>query len=241
MKTKIKAISILITITYISFISGCSGEHLTSAQRKTLNKQSLTNYANPDRWKADIQRFIDVDKQTPPPANAVLFVGSSSIRMWDTKKFFPDINTINRGFGGSYVIDSLYYADQIIIPYKPRTIVFYAGDNDTVDNKSSEMILADFQSLYIKIRKSLPETKIIVISTKPSIQRWKFWPQMIKSNNYIENFCKKQQNTTFVDVSKVMIDSTGQPRKDIFMPDGLHLNDKGYELWTSLVKPLLIK
>ncbi|MEN6385014.1 MAG: GDSL-type esterase/lipase family protein [Phycisphaerales bacterium] len=240
MYANIRTASALIAISYISLLSGCNKEQCSIEQRNALNNQSVQNYANPDRWKAVIQKFVDNDKKNPPPKNAVLFVGSSSIRMWDTSKWFPDIPNINRGFGGSYVIDSYIYADQIITPYKPRTIVFYAGDNDAADKKPPQMVLADFEALFFKVRKELPKTKIVVISTKPSIARWKFWPQMLEANNYIEIFCKKQQNTAFVDVSKVMLDSAGQPRKDIFLSDGLHLNEKGYELWTSLVKPLII-
>ncbi len=241
MKRNIKAVSFLFTTICVLLSNGCLSEQQADNARQALNKQSIENYTHPDRWKDDIQKFIDSDKKTTPPQNAVLFVGSSSIRMWDTKKFFPDIETINRGFGGSFVIDSLYYADQIILPYKPKTIVFYAGDNDTVCGKSSEMITADFQSLFYKVRQTLPETRFIYISIKPSVSRWNYWPQMMQTNKLIENFCKEQQNTYFVDVSKGLLDSDGKPRKDLLKDDGLHLNDKGYELWTSLVRPLIDK
>lgn len=241
MKQAIKIINCLSVIIYATLTAGCQTEHKNEAARKALNKQSLENYTHPDRWKDDIQKFIDADKQNPPPQNAVLFVGSSSIRMWDTKKSFPDISTVNRGFGGSFVIDSLYYADRIILPYKPKTIVFYAGDNDIACNKSPEMVAADFQSLFYKIRQTLPETRIIYISIKPSVSRWNYWPQMAEANKLIANFCKQQQNTYFVDVAKVLLNSEGKPRTDVLKDDGLHLNEKGYELWTSLVRPLIDK
>jgi lysophospholipase L1-like esterase len=233
------SITFLLTISYIALSGGCSGSQEMNSEQKRLNKNSLRYYAHPDRWKEDIQKFVDNDKQTAPVKNAVLFIGSSSIRGWNTQKWFPEIPTINRGFGGSYVIDSFYYADQIIIPYKPKTIVFYAGDNDTVDTKPSGMILADLKSLIFKVRRALPKTKIIIISIKPSIDRWKFWPQMVETNSYIEDYCKYKRNIYFVDISKVMLDSSGQPRKDIYMADGLHINETGYKLWTSLVKPLI--
>ncbi len=241
MKQTAKAISCLFAIICISLTTGCQAEKQNDAARLALNKQSLENYTHPDRWKDTIQKFVDADKQTPPPQDAVLFVGSSSIRMWDTKKSFPDISTINRGFGGSFVIDSLYYADQIILPYKPKTIVFYAGDNDIACNKSPEMVAADFQSLFYKIRQTLPQTRIIYITIKPSVSRWNYWPQMMQTNKLIENFCKEQENAYFVDVSKVLLDADGNPRKDVLKDDGLHLNEKGYEIWTSLVRPLIDK
>jgi len=239
MKKSKNNITIVLAMIYVFLSGGCSDNQQIGTQQQCLSQDSIKYYAHPDRWKNDIQKFIESDKQNPPPKNAVLFVGSSSIRMWDTKKWFPEFTTINRGFGGSYVIDSFYYADKIIIPYEPKTIVFYAGDNDTVDTKSSEMILADLQSLVFKVRQTLPKTRFIVISIKPSVSRWNYWPQMVKTNKLIENFCKHQKNIYFVDASKVMLDESGYPRKDILKDDGLHMNENGYQLWTSLVKPLI--
>ena len=158
---------ILAIICSFSFtcLTGCLNNQALNYQEKTLHNDSLTKFAPPGRWKENIEKFKEQDGKNPPPQNAVLFAGSSSIVGWDTQKWFPDIKTINRGFGGSYVIDSLYYADSIITPYKPKTIVFYAGDNDTADKKPPEMIFADFKALIIKVRKALPETRIIARMT----------------------------------------------------------------------------
>jgi lysophospholipase L1-like esterase len=212
-----------------------------NSEEKHIHNDSLTKFASPDRWKENIAKFKEFDSKTPPPQGAVLFVGSSSIVGWDTQKWFSDIATINRGFGGSYVSDSIYYAEQIVLPYKPKTIVFYAGDNDTADNKSPEMISIDFKAFVAKVRNALPNTRIIAVAIKPSIDRWKYWPKMQQANALIGDYCHKQPNMYFADVSKVMLDESGQPRKDIFKADGLHMNETGYELWTSLVRPLIDK
>jgi len=234
-------VSAIVCLSLFVCLAGCSNSQALNHREKILHNDSLTRFAHPDKWKEDIQKFKEQDSKTPPPQNAVLFIGSSSIRGWNTKKWFSDIETINRGFGGSYIIDSVYYADRIVIPYNPKTIVFYAGDNDTADGKNPEMIFADFKAFIIKVRKALPKTRIITISIKPSIDRWKFWSQMQKANSLIRSYCEKQPNIYFVDVSKVMLDSSGHPRKDIFLPDGLHINETGYQLWTLLVRPLIDK
>ena len=219
--------------------TGCSDHSSLSSSEIALHQKSLENFTHPERWKDSIEAFTEQDRNQPPSENVVLFVGSSSIVGWDTKTWFPEIETINRGFGGSHINDSTYYAERIIIPYAPRAIVFYAGDNDAAGGKTPEMIFADFKAFSLKIRRALPKTKLIYISIKPSIARWGIWPQMQEANKLIGRYCKQQKNMSFVDVSTVMLDISGTPIRDIFFSDGLHMNEKGYELWTSLVRPLI--
>jgi GDSL-like Lipase/Acylhydrolase family len=223
------------------YVAGCKDNQGLDCKEMALHDKSLKDFVHPSRWEETIEKFKEQDIKNPPPQNATLFVGSSSIVRWNTKKWFPDIENINRGFGGSQINDSWYYAESIIIPYNPKTIVFYAGDNDTADGKTPEMLLVNFKAFAIKVRKALPETRLIYVSIKPSIARWSIWPQMQKANELISNYSKKQKNMYFVDVSKVMLDSSGKPIKEIFSPDGLHMNEKGYELWASLVRPLIDK
>ena len=233
--TAIAAVCLFLSV----FFAGCVDNQGLNDKEMALHNKSLENFVHPTRWKETIEKFKEQDSKNPPPQNATLFVGSSSIVGWDTKKWFPDIENINRGFGGSQINDSWYYAESIIIPYKPKKIVFYAGDNDATDGKTPEMIFVNFKAFAIKIRKALPETRLIYVSIKPSIARWSIWPQMQKANELILNYSKEQKNVYFIDVSKVMLDSSGKPIKEIFHADGLHMNEKGYELWTSLVRPLI--
>ena len=232
---------VLISILLLAsiYLTGCTEQQTLSGKEADIQQKSLEQFVHPTRWEDTIKKFKEQDSKNPPPQNAVLFVGSSSIVGWDTKKWFPDIENINRGFGGSQINDSWYYADDIIIPYHPKTIVFYAGDNDAADGKSPEMIFVNFKAFALKIRSALPETKLVYISIKPSINRWKIWPQMQQANKLISDYCAKHENMYFVDVSKVMLDSSGQPIKEIFSPDGLHMNQEGYERWTKLIRPYI--
>jgi len=208
-------------------------------EEEALHESSKTGYSPPEIWEGAIAGFEEEDSVDPPPEDAILFVGSSSIVGWDTEKWFPDLTTINRGFGGSLYTDCVYYVDRVIIPYEPATIVLYSGDNDIAWGKAPEMILADLKVLLIEIREALPQTRIIVLPIKPSFSRWEMWPTMQETNDLISNLCETQQETYYADVAEVMFDETGDLRDDIFLSDGLHMNETGYELWTPVVRAFI--
>lgn len=195
--------------------------------------------ASTSRWEKAIRAFEAADKASPPPPGQILFLGSSSIRRWDTAKSFPAHRTINRGFGGSQVSDSLEFVDRIVIPYRPRTIVFYAGDNDIKAGESPETIFANYKQLVAAVHAKLPETRFAYIAIKPSLARWNLWPTMKRANELIRALGKKDPRLSFVDIAPPMLGPDGKPRKDLFAKDGLHLSDKGNALWTSLVLPHL--
>lgn len=194
----------------------------------------------PSRWEKDIQKFEAADRAAPPPADGILFVGSSSIRMWDVKKSFPDLPVINRGFGGSRVADSLQFADRIIVPYRPRVIVIYTGDNDLAGGAAPQQVAADYRALAAKIRGALPETKIVYIAIKPCIARWKLIDKVRQANALIREATEGDSLQTFLDIEPSMLDADGQPRADLLLADGLHLNAAGYAIWTDLLRPHLL-
>ncbi len=122
-----------------------------------------------ERWEKDIRKFEAADKASPPPQGGVLFIGSSSIRMWVTlARDFPEHKVINRGFGGSQIADSVYYAERIVFPYKPRLIVMRAGGNDIAAGKTPDQVAADFRAFVEKVRAKLPETRICYMSLAPT-------------------------------------------------------------------------
>ena len=191
------------------------------------------------RWEPNIQKFETRDKEQFPPADGILFIGSSSIVGWDVKKYFPELPVYNRGFGGSQVIDSVHFADRIVVPYKPKTIVLYAGDNDIGAGKSPERVAADYKAFVAKVHAALPKTRIVYIAIKPSIRRWKLVDKVRAANALIATETEKDDRLVFVDIDAPMMGDDGMPRAELFKSDGLHMKPAGYELWTKLVRPHL--
>jgi lysophospholipase L1-like esterase len=192
------------------------------------------------RWGKEIHAFEVADKTNPPPQGAVLFLGSSSIRLWkNLAQTFPGQNVINRGFGGSELSDSVFFADRIVIPYKPKLIVLYAGDNDIAGGKKPERILADFKAFVGKVHTALPETRIAYIAIKPCPLREKFLPQVKATNRLIRDYTSTHDHLLFVDIFTPMLNAEGRPRADLCLKDGLHPNAQCYELWASLLRPIL--
>jgi len=190
----------------------------------------------------EIQAFKAQDKASPPPKNAILFVGSSSFKMWaDVAAYFPRYTIINRGFGGSGLNDVIRYADKIIIPYNPKQIVIYCGENDIAGSLTSTDVLQRFTKLFNIVRRKLPATPIVFISIKPSPSREKFIAVIEDSNIKIRQFLDGQPNTVFLDVFHAMLGKDGLPRKELFLEDMLHMNPQGYALWKTAIEPVLLK
>ena len=166
-------------------------------------------------------------------------MGSSSIRLWNVKESFPGLPVVRRGFGGSQLADSVRYAGRIVVPCKPRMVVLYAGDNDIASGKSPEEVSRDFGRFVAVVRGALPETRIVYISIKPSIQRWHLAAAMRRANALIQAMVKEDPALGFVDVWPAMLGEDGRPRRDLLAEDGLHLNAEGYRLWSRLLLPHL--
>lgn len=193
-----------------------------------------------NKWEHDIKKFEEADRQTPPAKGAVVFVGSSSIRMWkDLAADFPEIKVINRGFGGSELADSTYFADRIITPYQPRMIVLYAGDNDLAAGKTPQQVFEAYQAFVGRVRAKLTNVKIAYISIKPSLARLKLMEQMRTANELIRGYAAKGKNLVFIDVFTPMLSAEGQPRPELFIKDGLHMTREGYDIWRKVIAPYL--
>jgi lysophospholipase L1-like esterase len=196
---------------------------------------------DPARFDAEIREFESWDAKNAVPPNAILFVGSSSIRMWPTAESFPALPVINRGFGGSHISDVNHFAHRIVLKYKPRTIVFYAGDNDIAAGKSPQQVADDFLSFTKLVHDRLPDTRILFLPVKPSIARWKLWPQMQQANALVENLAERNEQLDYVDTATPMLTADKKPRNDIFLNDGLHMNAAGYRAWTEILAPHLTR
>jgi lysophospholipase L1-like esterase len=193
-----------------------------------------------DRWEPDIRAFEAADKTVPPPKGAILFIGSSSIRLWKTlARDFPEKQVINRGFGGSEIADSVFFADRIVFPYAPRMIVMYAGGNDINAGKPPEQVFADFREFAEKVRAKLPQTPIAYIAIAPNPARWSQVDRVKAANRLIADYANAGHRIEFIDVFTRMLGADGLPRPEIFVEDRLHMNAKGYELWREIVGPYL--
>ena len=194
----------------------------------------------PNYWEQAIQQFEAADQANPPEKNGILFIGSSSIRLWQTlADDFPFVKVLNRGFGGSEMSDLVYFVNRIVIPYEPSAIVVYSGDNDIANGKNPTQVLSDFQTFVKMVHDSLPQTLIALISIKPSIARWDKVDQMKTANELLKNYIEKNPFLTYVDTFTAMLDEDGNVRSDLLGADGLHLNTQGYQLWARKVEPFL--
>ncbi len=192
----------------------------------------------------EIVAFKKQDSVSFPPKNAILFVGSSSFRMWeDVNKYFPNHMIINRGFGGSSLADVIRYENEIIFPYHPKQIVIYCGENDIAasDTITAQMVLMRFQKLFNDIRSMWPTIPVVFVSIKPSPSRWQMRDRMTEANSLSKNYLGTKKKAVFVNVWDAMLYESGEPKEEIFIEDKLHMNAKGYAIWQKLIEPHLLK
>jgi len=195
---------------------------------------------DPTRFEADIQAFESIDRVSPPPADPVLFVGSSSIRMWtDVAAAFPDYPVMNRGFGGSYMSDLLYYFDRVVAVYDPALILVYEGDNDLAGGKSVDVVYSEYVEFLAKVKKQLPAADVAFIAVKPSPSRLAVLEAMRQLNARLKALAENDSDLWFIDVFTPMLDGAGQPRAELFGADMLHMNATGYALWKNIVGAML--
>lgn len=203
------------------------------------SSQETSKPPEADRWEAAIMAFEMQDQKSAPAAGANVFIGSSSIRMWQLEGSFPQHACVNRGFGGSQLGDSVKYAERIAIKYNPRVVVVYAGDNDLNAGKTPEAVFTDYRAFRDKVQAALPETKIVFVAIKPSPSRWKLREKALEANRRIREEIANGKNHVFVDVWTPMLGDDGMPRPELFLKDQLHMNDAGYAIWSQLVEPHL--
>jgi lysophospholipase L1-like esterase len=190
-------------------------------------------------WQTEIDAF-DKLNGTNPLQNGILFTGSSSIRMWKNPAMdFNNPKILNRGFGGSQIIDLIENFDQVILKYHPQKIVIYSGDNDIQEGKTAEIVFGDFCVLYGMIKAKLPNAQVYYIAIKPSLNRWNKVIEMQKANTMIHEYLNTKSNAAFVDIFSPMIDITGKPSEKWFLEDGLHMTNEGYQLWTKILAPFI--
>jgi lysophospholipase L1-like esterase len=188
------------------------------------------------KWESAIVAFEKQDQKTPPPQHPILFVGSSTIRIWKVNEAFPDQPVLNRGFGGSEIDDVNQYFDRVVARYQPRKIIFYSGDNDLAAGRSVDCVVDDMRQFIDMVRQKCPGTKLVVIAIKPSIARWKLIDKIREANQQIEKLVGAYPGGVVVNVESKLLGADGKPIRDLFRVDGLHLSAKGYEILNDAVR-----
>lgn len=198
---------------------------------------------DPAVWEADIRKFEAQDRLKPPPDKVIVFAGSSSITFWSTlEQDMAPLPVINRGFGGSRINEVVFYADRIVIPYRPRAVVLFAGTNDISGSKpkTAQEILEGYQAFVHKVHSALPAAIIYYISITPTPSRWKLWPIAAEANRLIKACSESDRRLRFIDLTHVILDPDGKPDRSLYRFDRLHPNKKCYALWTATIKPVLL-
>ncbi len=232
MKKKI----IIVAIVVIAILLALAGNFIL-----TMAKQ--TNNEDPTFWEKDIKKIesrYEEEKDVD-----IVFVGSSSIRKWGTlAEDFAEYDVVNHGFGGSKVADTTYYFDRLVTAFNPEAVVIFAGTNDihgmTNSSKTSDAVYKLVMQMHKKAQQELPGIPVYYISISPTKVRWKVWDDVNKANQLIKEYAESQSDFTFIDTTTELI-KDAYPNEELFVFDGLHLNEKGYALWTSIIKPIVTK
>ncbi len=207
-----------------------------------LSIQAQTPAPDFSRWEKDVAAFEQSDRTTPPPQNALVFTGSSTIRLWKTMaEDLPKYKVINRGFGGSQIVDATHFADRIIFPYKPKMVLLRSGGNDIFAGKSPEQVFADFKDFVAKVHGKLPKTEVVYIALSPSVARWDNAEKEKALNEMVKAFTKTAKLVKYMDAADVSLGADGKPRPELFIADKLHFNAEGYKLFSARVRSFLSK
>lgn len=191
-------------------------------------------------WSRAMAEFAAQDATAPTAPGCVLFLGSSSIRLWKTlKEDFPGVPVVNRGFGGSQIVDAIVHFDRLVLPHHPRLIVFYSGTNDVTAGKSPEQVVQDFETFCAKVHAVRPETKILFVSLQYAPSRWHLREKMATTNAAIAQFCAADARRSFVDTNPGMLAANGAPDETLYSADRLHMAAGGYAVWAKLLSPLV--
>lgn len=199
---------------------------------------------DPTRFEQTIAAFEEQDRASPPPSNAIVLTGSSSIMLWneDAAADLAPLTVISRGFGGSIMNDALYYLDRVALSYKPRAVLLYEGDNDTGRNNIPTQVIVDqLEQIIARIHAELPDARIYVLAVKPSVARQTTWPAALEVNRRYQAIAAADPLIHYIDVATPFLHADGSVMTDIFRADDLHLNEKGYAIWAAAIKEVLMK
>ncbi len=207
--------------------------------------EDSSGYPDPARFEKAIAAFEVEDREAFPAPGGVLCLGSSSMRIWDKtiREDLAPLRLIVRGFGGSTMHDAIHYLDRIVLPYRPRAILLYEGENDIGGKAGAtpEVVREKFKTFAAAVHEELPECRIYAISIKPSPKRWELWPKMKRANQLLREACGADARLTFIDVATAMLGEDGRPIEELYQEDALHLTAAGYAIWTQAVRRAMVQ
>jgi lysophospholipase L1-like esterase len=228
------------TALLLLLVGACTRALPAQSHAAQLGGAAADSALDPARFETEIRAFEAADRANPPPLGGVVFIGSSSIHAWtNVAADFPGVPVLNRGFGGSTLADVVYFADRILLPYHPRLVVLYAGDNDLALGRTPDRVVGDYRAFVARLRSAWPAARVAFVSIKPSPARRAFIPRMRETNQRIRAIIARDTLQAYVDVFTPMLDGTGQPRPDLFLADSLHMTRAGYLLWRALLAPIV--
>ncbi len=196
--------------------------------------------ADPAKYEKEIAAFEQADREHPPEKGGIVFTGSSTIRKWKTlAESYPGFRVVNRGFGGSQMEDSVYFAERILVSHEPAVIVIFAGSNDINAGKSPDVVVENFKAFVAKVHTLLPKTEIRYIEITSSPSRWAQRDKVIEANKQIRAFCEATPGVKFIPLREKFFGSNGEPREELFEADRLHPNADGYKILADAIRPFL--
>ena len=198
-------------------------------------------YPDSSRWLYTVGGFQLEDEIVGDRAGQIVATGSSSMRFWDHSihRDFAPMPIISRGFGGSNINDLLVHLDAIVLKHRPGAVIIYEGDNDIAQGVPVTVVLETFEKVVVRILDDNAETRIYLISVKPSIARESLWAEMVEVNQGIQAISKSKENVFYVDVATPMLNSDGSRNPDLYVSDGLHMSQAGYDIWRDVVVPFV--
>ena len=191
------------------------------------------------KWEEAVARLEAQNRDAA--AGGVVFYGSSSIRLWNLRESFPTKRFINAGFGGSTIATCTHFADRLVMVHSPRTVVFYAGDNDINSGRTPRQVHDDFAAFVAAVHRRLPDCRVLFVAIKPSLARWTQYGVQSEANALVREFCTRDRRLAYVDIVPAMLGDDGKPAPRLFVNDGLHLSAEGYALWTPIVTAALAR
>lgn len=199
-------------------------------------------FADPKRFENDIQAYLKSDKETPPPSESILFIGSSIFRQWaHLKEQMTPLPVFNRAFGGSQTNDILYYMDKIVLPYRPKIIVYYCGSNDINDSHQPQGIFDRFKRFSDRVKEALPDTQVYYVSINRAPQKKDHWDWVDAANTLAKSYCETTPKRGYIDVNPALFDAEGKPRMELYQDDRLHFKPEAYVEFTKIIRPVIEK